>query len=228
MRHFAVLLALFAGCVSCSAVTTMPATSPAASQIEGLRESTVALVFEFDPIRGPSLGCSGVWVSADRILTAAHCAMPELKGFGTYEEIGAKADHWKPLPPFHAMVLVAKDEVRDLAIYAVQNPPAHPIPALGVTPQAGDWVQTLGHAQGIPYSWASGYVDGVRWMALPDVDPIKGWFTGATIEVRGGNSGGGLWDEEGRLLGICSFGTNDGWAWFVSRETVATFLSEHS
>lgn len=227
MRLFAAILAVSAGFVSSPAA---PPVATRAAKIEALRSHTVALVFERD---GGShyIGCAGVWVGPEMILTAAHCtASDKLRGFVTYAEVGTKATVWTQPKgqALHPLVLAAVDEQADLALLLAPGASKHPSAEVGAEPSSGQHVQTVGHGYGVPFGWSPGDVDAVRYDADPDLEPIRGWFTRAVLESRGGNSGGGLWDDGGKLIGITSFSDRAGWTWFVSRGTVAAFLKAHS
>jgi S1-C subfamily serine protease len=121
--------------------------------------------------------------------------------------------------------LIRKDDVQDVALIAVMSAPGpHPIAHLSpAVPLTGDMVHIVGHTLGIPYAYSPGFVDGIRQMFAPEIG-IAGEFVQVWGGAYGGNSGGGLWDLDGRLLGVTSFRAGP-LHWFVSGNAIRAFLN---
>jgi S1-C subfamily serine protease len=66
---------------------------------------------------------------------------------------------------------------------------------------AGTFAQTMGHSLGLWWSYSSGDVAAVRYGDLGG--PSMVWIQ-ATTPISPGNSGCGLFDEDGDLIGIAS------------------------
>lgn len=171
--------------------------------------------------------CSGVWVDAQRILTAAHCnadlevgdpvAYAVRADMLPYGEDGLKRSHMG--------VLSARDEDHDLALVVTLGAaPAHDIARVGDDPYAGERVQTMGHPLGLWWSYSRGDVAAVR-----KIEGMIGWWIQTTAPVSPGNSGGGLFDEGGRLLGICHgyFPRGQNLNLYVHTNYLRSFLAQH-
>lgn len=239
MRAFALLVTVVALCVGCC---TQPAVAPSrADAVAVLESSTVALVrlgldisvdaegIQVEP--ATKAFCSGVWVSASSFLTAHHC-VDEL-------ELGAEVAYVtsRDIPTdgrklFQVKIakLAAIDADHDLAILRALVPPPHEIAALSVEQiRPGDETQTMGHPLGLWFSYSSGEVAAIREAKLTagEDDPIKAtlWIQ-TTAPISPGNSGGGLFDSHGHLIGICSRGRRDGQNvnFYVHRNHLAAFL----
>lgn len=140
--------------------------------------------------------CAGVWVGRTRILTAEHCVdgFTSLKYFTPNIKISRDAD------------VIAADPDLDLAmLLVVGEPPDHPIALAGGLPAPGDTVYTMGHPIGLLYSFSSGEVAAVRSMQEITSEGLDIPVIQTTAPISPGNSGGGMFNERGELLGICSF-----------------------
>lgn len=225
MKHLALVLALLL--LGCGSAPPPAPEAPAEPEpptvvelIEYMRGATVAIVRPEGDIM-----CSGVWIGPTEILTAAHCVAPEgatmVAAYSDYDVHGDgnQLKHGEPA------YVVRKDDVQDLALLAVMSAPApHAIATLSPSvPQPADMVHIVGHTLGIPYAYAPGFVDGVRQMFAPEIG-IAGEFVQVWGGAYGGNSGGGLWDLEGRLLGVTSFRAGP-LHWFVSGNAIRSFLN---
>lgn len=133
--------------------------------------------------------CAAVWVAPAKLFTAAHCVGEG--GVGVAET---------PSGGRVTVVVLAVHDRIDLAVLeAVGRLPAHAVAEPGPTPRYADRVLVVGHPQGLGWSVAEGLVtgtrtyDGAHWLQASA--PV--WF---------GNSGGGLFDTHGRLVGITSHG----------------------
>lgn len=217
MKRLLPLLSL----VACS--TVPPAEAPSlAPQIETMRQETVALLVE------GRINCSGVWIGGSEILTAAHCTSPEdaaspgVFQYAVYGEYDASGDRDSTDAHPRLAHLLVRDEKKDLAILVADVASLHPVAFLsGESIYAGERVHIVGHTMGLPYTYSPAYVSGVRVMVGPDpisVEVVQ-MFAGATH----GNSGGGVFDDAGGLIGICSYGAVP-WMFAVSRDTIAAYI----
>jgi len=193
--------------------------------------STVGLV-----IRTKGLArvyCTGVWVSQDTILTAAHCVEAAAR---MNKKIAAANSGKKPADDddeisvdpvgepisyvvesevngvgeepsaVHLAKVTVNDSAHDLALVRALpgGLPAHDIAELvEEMPALGEHVYIVGHVRGLWWSYVEGVVSAYR-KELQGVDK-EGPFVQTSSPVYYGNSGGGLFDSRGNLVGICSF-----------------------
>lgn len=225
MRYFAVLpfLAIAAGCPA-------PARSPNPPS-EDLADKTVALVRDL-PDLGVRAYCSGVWVAQNDILTANHCveslALGEATLYatqgGVYE--GAKV---KEHVSAWSAVLIARDDSHDLALLrSLYAPKSHGVARVAsVDPRRGEFVQSMGHPKGLWWSYSTGYVAAIRPLEILDRDLT--WVQ-TTAPVSGGNSGGGLFNTQNELVGLCHASVNVGQNlnFFIHPTYIRAFLTEQA
>ncbi len=173
--------------------------------VADLVSKTVALV---DPESGGRVRpfCSGVWVSGNTIITANHCvddtAIGELVNYVTNGDVyapGELADR-ETITPRNS-VLYAVDKAHDLALLSALTPPGHAVARITMEPtRAGQRVTSMGAPLGEMWSYSSGDVAAVRYLTSHG---YKILFIQATTPISGGNSGGGLFNDMGELVGIC-------------------------
>jgi S1-C subfamily serine protease len=173
-----------------------------------IQDYTVALVNIQKDIKETSVTsyCTGVWVGADEILTAAHCVNDEDKKPWT-SPVGElvtyvikKEIDTSETTTYHNSKVIAFDNNVDLAlIQAEVIIPNHMVALLPTElPAIGERVYQVGHPHKLYWSFSSGEVSAYRHSGeIGDV--IQ-----ANISVWYGNSGGGLFDRDGNLIGICS------------------------
>lgn len=134
---------------------------------------------------------------------------PALVGVGylVEQDIVDKDRKEHEAPSSRAAYVRYYDEEHDLAILeSFGTPPDHLIATVGTDASEGDRVHVMGHPAGLWWSFSSGEIASIR-MAEHDIDrpldPLTLWIQ-TTAPISGGNSGGGLFDERGLLLGIAS------------------------
>ena len=233
MKHLLLLLCL--ACLCCGGMDIHPAGSTAL--INHMSDSTVALVRRgesgnFRPV------CTGVWVSPNEFLTAGHCVegetadlesilglpitlLPSIEYLTWSDALLAGTDATKAA---RGAVVAHYDRKHDLALVRVSNPPAHETAVLSrEDPQPGDFVHIVGHTLGYPWSYSPGAVQAIRISENPNGDMVH------VIQVASaasyGNSGGGLFNARGELIGICSFKVIDtSISFFMHRDTLTEVL----
>lgn len=194
------------GCLLGACTTAAPASAPLPDYrraAEDVSAKTVALVGvrEDGSVR---VYCSGVWISENKILTAAHClADKEIGGSVDYlvrEDVFDAYAESADMRPRGARV-VGLDPDHDLGVLvALRAPSGHGEASMHVGVQQGQFAQAMGHSLGLWYSYSTGVVSAVREKDLGEGPMI--WIQ-STVAVSPGNSGGGLFAEDGSLLGIC-------------------------
>lgn len=204
MRLFFVfLLGLIIGCAG-GPTHAGPASGPTreVAAVE-LASKTVALV---EPDDGDvRLYCSGVWVGPKTILTAHHCVADhqtgDLVAFVTRDDV-LDRDGREHLRTVRPSALVVTDEAHDLALLCSRDAFGHGIATFGARPVPGAFAQAMGHPMGLWFSYSSGDVAAVR-TTTAGLESAITWIQ-ATVPISPGNSGGGLFDAQGDLIGIAS------------------------
>jgi S1-C subfamily serine protease len=204
VRRFYALLVLAILAFGCNPRSAQAAKRPTRAEI--LTSVTVALVTQED--WGTRAYCSGVWVTQDVIVTAYHCVKDEVvvlvatrdDAFDGYLE----REKFEGRPALVINTLPGSD----LALLRVIGPThRHAIAPLAKTVTQGQAVHTMGHPRGIWFSYSSGHVAAVRWLDTSYADCL---MVQSTAAISGGNSGGGLFDSNGALLGIAHAQRPDG------------------
>ncbi len=135
--------------------------------------------------------CAAVWVAPSKLYTAAHC----VEGADPVGLIRTSSGTFTAV-----VVVLAVHERVDLAVLeAVGRLPEHPYASVGPTPAYGEHVVAIGHPMGLGWTVTEGLVSGSRRYG-------GAWWLQASTDVFFGNSGGALFDDRGRLVGICSHG----------------------
>lgn len=190
--------------------------------VEKLRQSTVAIMDSTLGINLPT--CSGIWVGENLILTAAHCV--EDKQLIEY----SIADEYNENKKRIALTLTVEQDI-DLALLLTSaGDVEHPVVTLTtVVISTGDPVHIIGHPVGYAWSYTQGSVAAIR----PDIKSPMGKLDKVvqiSAPVWMGNSGGGAFDYQGNLVGICSWISKSGpnLTFFIHRDVVEKFMLRHT
>lgn len=120
------------------------------------------------------------------------------------------------------------DEQHDLALLEASDPPLpHAIaPIAEDQPRVGDRLEFMGHPGAIAWTYVTGIVAAYREEHFRMFSSILGPFMQVSAPIFLGNSGGGAFDERGRLVGICSFISSQvpDVGFYVQLSTIRSFL----
>lgn len=198
--------------------------------------------------------CAAVWITEDTMLTAEHCVESIGRPSSVFEPsfiqrlmgiIKVENPAWNPtgqrvsycvfgenpgkqcVP--HAGVIVADDHPHELAL--IRHLPGEPVPKhlvadIAGSVSVGEKAQIVGHPSGMWWSYTMGYVSQVR-RNMPNADENPMDSIQVSAPVWYGNSGGGVFNADGELMGICSWiklGNVPSMSFFVHRDEIARFL----
>lgn len=128
------------------------------------------------------------------------------------------------LPNSATIIKISKKS--DLALLEIKNPNKHSISKINHTPFLGQKVHIIGHPGREEFSYFPGYISSIRY--LEDEQNI-GYtkFLQISGPIYHGNSGGGVFNSKGELLGVCAFiKTNiPNVGYFVSSSEIEDFLN---
>ena len=191
--------------------------------IENIQNATVAFLINQE--KDKKAYCAGVWIDEKRILTVNHCA--EVLGRKTldiseetsYDAVGDPivfvnhSDIDKNGDILSHVLWLGKvtqvDKKRDLALITVLEPTsAHTITSIidrSIYP--GESLHIIGHTIGLTWSYIKGNVSNTRNMQGPMTgnEFIISKVLQVSAPVWMGNSGGGAFNSDGNLVGICSW-----------------------
>lgn len=224
MKLFSILIILLIGCGGAIKPVNVPKAIPPTIVVpivsipktpiremdllhKSIQDYTIAFVNvkEEDGERAARAYCAGVWIGVDEILTAAHCVKDDNLPFRI--PIGdsiryvvkseLESDNGINL---HTGIVLAFDDANDLAfIKVIGIIPIHTIVKLGIElPAIGERVYGVGHPSQLYWSFVSGEISSYR------IDSKLGDIIQVNISIWYGNSGGGLFDRDGKLIGICA------------------------
>lgn len=226
--------------VGCARVPAAPEKK--AISVETLRAESVAFVRQPRGFAALFSGgqlrpfCSGVWVSSSSVLTANHCVDQENDAEEVMKDylVTTPNDVQDPQTgrQFHNVQsyvasVYARDFAHDLALVRVSSPPDHASPDVASgTVLVGQRVANLGNPLGQWFSFATGDVAAVREMELANDAPLPAFVIQTTTPTSPGNSGGGLFNEAGELVGVCHAGVRGGQniSFYIDTRYIRTFL----
>jgi S1-C subfamily serine protease len=206
-----------------STILMLPACA-FSSEYHGTKEAirnTVKIVIKVENSKGQHGEglCSGVIVSPNEILTAGHCV-----NAGKYKitNIWVRDVDGRSQPAFVEKVVPGTD----LALLAIMIPEKH-YARYSTHLTVGDAVEVVGMPMGLMWTSTFGHVSALGRMFTQ----VDGSYTQFDAPINGGNSGGGLWDKHGRLIGIvtmhvtpCWFGSWSGLGFAVDMRTILDFV----
>lgn len=114
------------------------------------------------------------------------------------------------------------DQKHDLAVIVLDDK-SHPapikVPIAWHYPAVGQDVFAVGHPDGMTFTFSRGYASTACRHFTPGTipagfDPRACWLQ-VDLRIYGGSSGGGLYDMNGELIGVCSMGGDAGFGFFV-------------
>lgn len=188
----AALIAL-ASVVSLAAAPCAQARAPAPDKLYSTLAPSVWRVFAFDGANKLFSQGSGVVIGADTIVTNCH----------VLEKAASVAvGKGKTVLPAR---LQYSDPTRDVCQITVKNLNA-PAVTLGDSDSVavGQRIYAIGNPLGLELTLSDGLVSGLR----RDEDGLR--YIQISAPISHGSSGGGLFDDEGRLIGITSAGLENG------------------
>lgn len=193
--------------------------------------------------------CSGVWISQTKILSARHCVEPNIKPTSVLSQYGIDIQNQlSSLPgmviPYanydekskdfsiknkpHFAVVIAYTETSDLVLLStITDNKDHDYTSIADDdPSPGEKLHIIGHTIGMKYNYNIGYMSRESIGRRLDGDfPV---FQISTI-IGPGNSGGGAFNADGQLIGICSMYNPrfPGYGYFVDLTTIKDFISQN-
>lgn len=198
--------------------------------------------------------CSGVWLSENTFLTAFHCVerdpitqeekdkkffyniAPNVVGesynYKTYRETMEEESISKD--SFAEYILISRAKVyatnrdKDLALLVTEGKNKHHS-WVNIADDVEDGQKALlvGHVRALSYNYIEGVVAAQRRLQILNSKVVSKVVQIDAASWRG-YSGGGAFNEDGELIGICSFLLNfPQGTFYVHRDEVAEFLKEH-
>ena len=122
--------------------------------------------------------------------------------FKTFDEINQS--YTEKNAPNKIAKIIKFDPDNDIMILKTENYSSDDFAEIsGSNGKIGDKVHIVGHPARVEFTYFTGIVSGFR----KDTNPsgIEQNFTHITAPIYMGNSGGGAFDSDGKLIGICSF-----------------------
>lgn len=211
MKYLFALLALCSACF----VTSHPAYVESDSHVKHLQRSTIEMVVQRPD--GTWAGyCTGFFVDASHIATAAHCTGELMfTPMGTFEadpEIGTRLhyityDQWNRALPMalmagqspHGAWVSRLDLANDVALLTLDENTsrAREWLTMATVVHVGEHVYSIGHPTGLPWTLTDGIVSQVLLDSQGGMTDIQ-----TSSMVWFGNSGGPLVNDQGQVIGV--------------------------
>jgi S1-C subfamily serine protease len=231
VKYAVTYLYLFLLSVMSTCCTHQPARAPT-ELYRDISGETVALIAR-DNDGDVFPFCTGVWISSDLILTAAHCVSAVLTE-GTaplgseinYIVQSEVAGQYKEPKAWHRSVVKKYDEEHDLALLSAPSAPGHDNIRLAQrAPQPGAALAFVGQAHTYYWTVMRGTYS-TSWAELLTL-PRKGPWMQINAPIAQGMSGSGAFDEFGQMVGLCSAvaTTTPDTAFYVHLDTIRKFLN---
>lgn len=227
--HKLLFLWLVVLCLLATACTRCGAGSLNAVQLAPrLLDQTVALVHQ-DGDGDWGAYCAGVWVGPKAVITASHCVNDEAGRRVTFITHAEQPELFEAPMGMHEGTAVVVDETVDLALIDTDEDLQQPTARLAwSTPPVGADVLVVGHPIGLMYSTLPGQVSAYK-QRLRYVTETEGPFLQIASGVIGGNSGGGVFDSDGNLVGLVILKSPAPYIGFaVHLDTIRHFLKVHA
>ncbi|MEO8388082.1 serine protease [Polaromonas sp.] len=160
-------------------------STPSAEQLFERLSPSIWMVKTFDEA-GRHIGTgSAVVIQAGTLITNCHVLVKARKVAVTRENVsyGATLEH--------------ADPARDLCQLKVANFYAPPVAIAAETPKVGARVYAIGNPRGWELTISDGLLSGIRRTDNGELVALQ-----ITVPISPGSSGGGLFDAQGRLIGI--------------------------
>lgn len=239
---FTVLL-LLASCASCSVNPFRPSHQPTQSVVvaKALEATIVVHDEKFFLI------CAGERVSPTLLLTAFHCVVaatlddqeeelldiidPMLEKQKPEDYVGRSISY----TTYAETILAGQDKLTKGSLSTILRiDTKHDLALLQTDPSlqpfvevrtnhlfVGEPVFAIGHPAGLEYSFSLGYVSNqCRWLSGPEC------WTQVDMSIWGGNSGGGLYDMDGKLVGVASRRILSTYAFFTPPDPIADIVNQ--
>jgi S1-C subfamily serine protease len=174
--------------------------------------SVVILVLEDTNGQPISLG-SGFFVAKGVIATNLHVIEGAATGYAKI--VGTKTK-------YKVAGIVASDGIRDLALLAIQDSKAPPLPLeRSWQPAVGDEVYAIGNPLGLEGTFSQGIISGVRRVGSDSILQI-------TAPISPGSSGGPVLDSQGKVIGVAvaTFKAGQGLNFAIPVSYLAPLLSD--
>lgn len=211
-----------------------PTVPTVAQTIARAVSSTIALQW-----RGSTI-CAGTRVSPRRVVTAYHCAVGLSVPLGELLEIDQEGlEGYQAVAPVRVLghaarytwlghdgsasgIFVHVDPLNDLAVIETDKIDAASWVEIGAPLAIGQEIFAIGHPGGLEYSYSFGHI------AALERELLGARWTQADVHADGGSSGGGLFNEAGQLVGVCSFGMGSatGWEFFGGLKALAKIAAQ--
>lgn len=199
-----------------------------------LESETVALVAT-NKYGAVKIFCAATWIGDNKLLTAAHCAVVwggagQDPAYSTEREAG---DGEQDIDVTHPLRVIAVDEVTDLAVLYAPRPTPHQSASVArFRPTPGEHVAIMGHPGRVGWSHMEGVVSAFRTQhgfIQDDGTEVFGPVMQVQAPIWGGNSGGGAFNSDGELVGVCSYGRSDipDMGFFIALGPIQKFVLAH-
>jgi hypothetical protein len=167
--------------------------TPSPEQLFERLSPSIWVVKTFDDAGRPIASGSAVVIRAGSLITNCHVLAKARKVSVTRDNVayGAALEH--------------ADAARDLCLLKVANFNAPPVTvAPAELPKIGSRVYAIGNPRGLEMTISDGLLSGVRRADNDEFVALQ-----VTVPISPGSSGGGLFDAQGRLIGITTFMLRD-------------------